>query len=77
MGAEPNTTFALGNLMKVKDCLGILWWMGDGHQEVAGIAFYGYCREIIPSIDIDSLRLLWTPLRGEIQTRIDMIPESL
>ncbi len=75
MGAEHSATFGLGNLMKVKDCLGFFWWMGDGHEEVAGITFYAYCRAIDPSIDVDSLRLLWISLRGEIRTRISPIPD--
>jgi hypothetical protein len=75
LGADRGATFGLGILMKVKDCLGFFWWMGDGHREVAGIVFYGYSRSIDPSIDVDSLRLLWTSLRGEIQTIIESIPE--
>lgn len=62
--------------MKVKDYLGIIWLSADGTgEEVAGIAFYGYCRSISPSLEVDSLRSLWTSLNGEIQTRINPIPD--
>jgi len=62
--------------MKVKDSLGIIWLCEDGTgEEAPGIYFYGYNRSSNPSIDVDSLRLLWTSLKGEIQTDIDPIPE--
>jgi len=65
-----------GNRMSVEYSMSVIWLYENGTGgEVAGLYFYGYSRESHPQIDVNSLKKLWTSLKGEIQIFIHSIPE--